>query len=446
MTTDASEFQAIAAEAYVFAFPLVIMEMTRRVTTNPPASPGGNAAPLFAPMNRFSHLTHFPDDSFDAVVRPNADTLYSALWFDVSKEPLVITIPDSGGRYYVMPIMDMWSHVFASVGPRTTGSHKQVIAVVGPQWQGKLPVGIKGYRSPTATGWIIGRTQTNGVEDYPAVRAFQAGITAVPLSALGDASYVPPIGENDAALDMNAPIDQVINMKAAQFFSIFAETMKLNPPHFDDTPTLDRLARLGLKPGEDFNIDALSSEQKAALEAAPMQGLKRIGVALTQTGALQNGWRMILNPMGTYGTDYMRRAVIAFFGLGAVVVEDAIYPSALAQCDGQPFDSGAKYVMHFDKAELPPARAFWSLTMYNERQLFAANPISRFAIGDRDKLTFNEDGSLDLYIQREVPDDDKKANWLPAPASGTFSMNLRLYWPGLAALDGSWTPPKVCRK
>lgn len=445
MTTDANAFQEIAAEAYVFAFPLVIMEMTRRVTTNPPTTPGGNAAPLYAPMNQFSHLTHFPDDSFDAVVRPNADTLYSALWFDVSKEPLIITIPDSGGRYYVLPIMDMWSHVFASVGPRTTGSHKQVIAVTGPEWQGELPVDVKEYRSPTATGWVIGRTQTNGVEDYPTVRAFQAGITAVPLSALGDASYVPPIGENDATLDMSAPIDQVINMKAAQFFSIFAETMKLNPPHFDDTPTLDRLARLDLKPGEDFNIDALSSEQKAALEAAPTQGLKHIGIALTRTGALQNGWRMILNPMGTYGTDYMRRAVIAFFGLGAVVVEDAIYPSALAQCDGQPFDSGAKYVMHFDKAELPPARAFWSLTMYNERQLFAANPISRFAIGDRDKLIYNDDGSLDLYIQREAPGDDKQSNWLPTPASGSFSMNLRLYWPELAALDGRWTPPEVRR-
>lgn len=446
MTTDTREFQEIAAEAYVFAFPLVIMEMTRRVTTNPPARAGGNAAPLFAPMNRFSHLTHFPDDSFDAVVRPNADTLYSALWFDVSKEPLIITIPDSGGRYYVLPIMDMWSHVFASVGPRTTGSHKQVIAVVGPNWQGELPSDIKAYRSPTATGWIIGRTQTNGVDDYPAVRAFQAGITATPLSAYGDANYVAPAGENDPALDMSAPVDQVLKMKAAQFFSIFAETMKLNPPHFDDTPTVDRLARIGLKPGETFNLDALSDDQKKAVEAAPAEGLKRIGVAITRIGALHNGWRMILNPMGTYGTDYMRRSVIAFFGLGAVTVEDAIYPSALMQSDGQPFDSNAKYVMHFDKSELPPARAFWSLTMYNDRQLFASNPIHRFAIGDRDKLRFNDDGSLDLYIQREAPEGDKQSNWLPAPASGAFSMNLRLYWPELSALDGSWVPPKVCRK
>ena len=116
------------------------------------------------------------------------------------------------------------------------------------------------------------------------------------------------------------------------------------------------------------------------------------------------------------------------------------------QSDGQPFDSNAKYVMHFDKAELPPARAFWSLTMYNERQLFASNPINRFAIGDRDKLRFNDDGSLDLYIQREAPEGDKQSNWLPAPASGAFSMNLRLYWPELSSLDGSWVPPKVCRK
>lgn len=147
--------------------------------------------------------------------------------------------------------------------------------------------------------------------------------------------------------------------------------------------------------------------------------------------------------IGTYGTDYYRRALIAYGGLGANVVEDAIYPGAFADGEGQPFDSRKQYVLHFAKGELPPVRAFWSLTLYNDQQAFADNPLDRYAIGDRDPLSFGKDGSLTLYIQRESPGKDKESNWLPAPKSGGFSMNLRLYWPEPSALDGTWKPPAV---
>jgi len=134
---------------------------------------------------------------------------------------------------------------------------------------------------------------------------------------------------------------------------------------------------------------------------------------------------------------------VAYAGLGANTIKDALYPTALVDADGKPFDSGRRYVIHFDKAELPPVRGFWSLTMYNADQFFAENPINRYAIGDRNKLTYNPDGSLDLYVQRDSPGKDKEANWLPAPASGPFTMNLRLYWPRSQALDGTWKPPAV---
>jgi hypothetical protein len=437
--------QEIAIDAYIFAFPMVVMEITRRVSTNIPPASGANSLRIQAPMNRFTHMPRFPDDNFNAVVRPNADTLYSALWFDVSAEPLVISVPDSGGRYYLLPMMDMWTHVFAAPGSRTTGTHAQTIAITGPDWNGDLPEGVRAYRSPTPLGWMIGRTQTNGADDYPAVRNFQAGIEAVPLSAWGNASYQPAEGTFDPALDRRAPSDQVMSMDASQFFGIFAGLLRTNPPHADDHAMIDRLARVGFVPGEDFDLARLDPGLQAAFEAAPARAQRKLGIAISRTGTLVNGWRMIGHPMGTYGIDYMRRAVIGYFGLGAVPVEDAIYPSALTQADGKPFDSAAKYVMHFERDELPPARAFWSLTMYNEKQLFTANPIDRFAIGDRDKLSFNEDGSLDLYIQRDMPDAEWKSNWLPAPASGAFSMNLRLYWPTSAVLDGDWAPPAVKR-
>ncbi len=442
---DAGLLQEIATDAYVFAFPLVVMEITRRVSTNMVPGTGANSLQIRAPMNGFAHLRQFPDDSFNAVVRPNADTLYSSVWFDVSREPLLISVPDSGGRYYLLPMMDMWSHVFASPGTRTTGMQAQTFAITGPDWRGDLPAGVRAYRSPTPVGWMIGRTQTNGARDYEAVRQFQAGIRAIPLSAWGKEKCPSPEEKFEPDIDMHAPSDQVFAMDAARFFGLFAELIRVNPPHFDDHPMLDRLARIGFRPGQDFDLEILPADIRAAFEAAPALGRQKMGGALLRTGTFVNGWRMIAHPMGTYGTDYMRRAVIAYFGLSAVPVEDSIYPGALLQSDGKPFDSGGKYVMHFSPGELPPARAFWSLTMYNDKQLFAANPIDRFAIGDRDDLRFNDDGSLDLYIQRDAPEPGRQSNWLPAPASGGFSMNMRLYWPSQSALDGSWSPPEILR-
>jgi hypothetical protein len=143
-----------------------------------------------------------------------------------------------------------------------------------------------------------------------------------------------------------------------------------------------------------------------------------------------------MTAIGTYGTDYLHRAGVAYGGYGANAIQDALYPTAFADADGKPFSSDKRYVLHFAKDQTPPVRAFWSLTMYDERQLFTANPINRFAIGDRDKLIFNGDGSLDLYIQRESPGKDKESNWLPAPKSGAFTMNLRLYWPKIEATNG----------
>src|SRR5262249_39691375 len=148
----------------------------------------------------------------------------------------------------------------------------------------------------------------------------------------------------------------------------------------------------------------------------------------TRAARIMNGWVMMTSPIGTYGTDYLKRALIAFMGLGATTVEDTIFPTAFTMADGSPFDSDAKYEVRFPNNGLPPARAFWSLTMYNDRQLFADNPMGRYAIGDRDHLRFDSDGSLMLYIQRESPGRDKETNWLPTPRQGPFTMTLRLYW------------------
>jgi hypothetical protein len=435
------EAAEIGVEAYLYAFPLVMMDVTREVSTN---CEKADLAALGAPMNQFAHMKSFPDATFTDVVRPNADTLYSSLWFDVSEEPLVIHVPDSGGRYYLLPMLDMWTDVFASPGARTTGTAEQTFAIVGPRWRGRLPSGVRLVRSPTAVGWMIGRTQTGGRADFANVHKFQAGLTAVPLSAWGRA-YAPPAGKVDPRVSSAPPVEQVAKMDAATFFARFTELARENPPHPNDYPVLARMERIGLKPGRPFDFAKAPPRVQKALQRAVPVALKKITGGLIAASTMVNNWGMMMPPIGTYGTDYLRRAQIAYGGLGANVIEDAIYPTAFADAEGSPFDSGKKYVLRFEKGQLPPVRAFWSLTMYNDRQFFAANPIDRYAIGDRDQLWLGDDGSLTLYVQRESPGKDKEGNWLPAPDSGGFSMNLRLYWPKPEALDGTWKPPAVKR-
>lgn len=433
------EAYAIGVEAYTYAFPMVLMEMTRRVATNV-AEPDHR----HAPMNRFAHMRAYPDASFRDVVRPNADTLYSLLWFDVGREPLIVTLPDTGGRYHVVPIMDMWTDVFATLGSRTTGTAGGPVALVGPHWKGALPKGMRTIVSPTEIGWIIGRIQTNGADDYANVHKMQAGFAAAPLSAWGKPHAPTPARIDPAVDDKTPPVDQVAALKPDAFFALFADLMKHNPPHASDYAILLRMERVGIVPGQGFDLSRADPAVQRGLSRAATDAWQRIvqrrrGLTLTP-----NGWVALGNALGVYGNDYLQRAFIGFAGLGALPPEEAIYPMAPLDGDRKPLTGASRYVLHFGKDELPPADAFWSLTMYGADQFFAANSLNRFAIGDRDKLAYNPDGSLDLYIQHETPGADRQANWLPAPA-GPFSMNLRLYLPRREATDGRWIPPPVRR-
>lgn len=432
-----AEAKEIAADAYVYAYPLVLMELTRRVMTN-----YAEAGEKGAPVNQFSHKRTVPDASFTNVVRPNADTLYSTMWFDVGKEPLIISVPDSGARYYLMPMLDMWTDVFASPGKRTTGTRAQEFAIVGPDWHGSLPEGVREIRAPTVEGWLIGRTQVNGKVDYPAVHNFQDGIKAVPLSAYGT-DYTPPKGDMNANLDMSAPAEQVAKLEPEEFYRIFAEATRRNGPHGNDYPVLARMQRIGIEPGKPFDVANAPLEVKAAVEAAPQAGKKRIDEAIERGSRDANGWALPMSPVGTYGTDYAKRAGIARFGLGANTLDDAFYPSAGGGFSNLQLDSEKRYVVRFEKDQLPPARAFWSVSVYDKDQRFAPNAIDRFALSDREPLVFNPDGSLELHLQRQSPGAAYQANWLPTPPSGPFSLTMRLYWPKPEAIDGTWQPPPV---
>ena len=432
--TSAVEASKVAADAYIFGYPLVLMDVTRAVQTAV-AKPDG----LRAPTNTFAHVRAFPDAAVTDVVKPNADTLYSIAWLDLTEEPMVLAVPDMGHRYYLMELLDAWTNVVADPGTRTTGPAKKAFAIAGPEWHGKLPAELTEIRVPTNMAWLIGRTQTNGASDYTAVHEIQDQYVLTALSAFGRAT-APAERPVDASVDTGTPpTDQVAKMDAAAFFGRLNALMKANPPSPADARAMERFAALGIRPGG--ALDAVSSALAAGASAGRTRMMEQSKGPL---GAVVNGWEFLAQGVGRYGTNYLLRAVVALVGLGANLPDDAIYPLAVTDGDGRPLHGAQKYRVTFATGALPPINAFWSLTMYNARQTFVANPIGRYAIGDRDNLTTNVDGSLTLYIQHSSPGVERETNWLPAPADA-FNLVLRLYWPSKSILDGSWKPPAIQR-
>ena len=396
-------------------------------------------------MNAFSHMRAFPPADFREVVRPNFDTLYSSAWLDLTQEPMIVSAPDTDGRYYLLPILDMWSDVFAVPGKRTSGTGAAHFGIVPSGWTGTLPDGVQRIEAPTPQLWIIGRTQTNGPADYAAVNQVQDGYRITPLSQWGQTIQPVPVAI-DPTVDMTTPpLTQVNTLTAAQYFSYGADLMKLHPPHITDWSTIARLGRLGLVPGQSFDLDQATPAVQAGLEQAVVDGLKLMYAKLPTLARIVNGWQMNTDTMGVYGDYYLKRAIVAMVGLGANQPQDAIYPLNVADADGQSMDGSKAYVLHFDQATLPPVEAFWSITMYDADGFQVANALNRFAIGDRDALTYNADGSVDLYIQSQSPGADRESNWLPAPAQGLLGLTMRLYAPKAEALDGRWAPPAVKR-
>lgn len=427
----------IGIEAYIYGYPLVTMEITRRVMTNA-AEPEGT----HAPSGQFRLMRQYPDAAFRDVTAPNADTLYSTAWLDLAKEPYILSLPDMGDRFFLMPMLSGWTDVFEVPGKRTTGTKAQTYAITGPGWKGKLPEGVKELKAPTDMVWILGRTYCTGTpEDYQACHAAMDKYRLTPLSAYGK-PYTPPKGKVDPAIDMKTPVrEQVHKMDAVAYFTLLASLMKNNPPAAADGPVLEKLAKIGLVPGKDFDRTKLPA---AAATGIPEAAQKRILGHFKQGGSDLNGW-IFTTKAGVYGTDYLQRAFITAIGLGANRPQDAVYPTSEVDSTGKPYSGANRYVMHFAKGETPPVNAFWSVTMYDANYFFVDNRLSKFTVSPRDDLKFNADGSLDLTIQHESPGKDKESNWLPAP-KGKFVLMMRLYWPKEQApsiIDGSWKPPAV---
>jgi len=428
----------IAVDAYVYGYPLVTMDQTRRVTTNV-AVPEDKRAP----MGQFANMSSYPDARFRDVTAPNANTLYSNAWLDLSSEPYVLSIPDEQGRYFLMPMLSGWTTVFNSPGKRTTGTGAQRLVIAGPNWKGTSNVpGATLVRSPTNMVWIIGRTFAQETkEDLAAVNQLQRQYSLVPLSAFGK-PYTPPEGRVDPSIDMKTPVrDQVNALDAATFFDRLAMLMKENPPSRRDSGIVQRMRSIGIVPGQPFDRTKLGRHAKAILDDLPKRARERI-LSVSKDMDAVNGWHYQTN-LGRYGRNYDLRAYTAYVGLGANLPQDAIYPIASDDGLGLQLDGLRNYVLHFDKGQQPPVKGFWSVTMYDPEYYFVPNPLNRYQISPtQSPVTMNKDGSLDIYIQHDNPGADKVKNWLPAP-SGSFLVMMRLYWPDSSVIDGTWKPPGI---
>jgi hypothetical protein len=425
---DAAFVADAAKRVYVYGYPLVIMSVTERVMAT--------SDDVLA-VNAFHHAGRFPDASFTDVVSPNADTLYSQAWLELGGGPVVLSVPDiEEGRYYLMQCMDAWSNVFASIGSRTTGNGAGKFLFTGPKWSGVVPSGMTQVASPTDRVWILGRTETRGASDYDAVHAIQASYWLSPL----DGRAFPPA---DPAVDAKtAPVVQMDDMEAEDFFTALCADMAANPAPASDNDILDTMAEIGLTPGV-FDRSAIPADTWEAMKKGYADGhASVIEMSTGPLGHVNGVWNVMPDDIGNFGTDYDLRAAIGRVALGANIREDAIYPATRKDTQGISLSGSRQYIIHFEKGRLPPVKAFWSITMYNDRQFFVDNPINRYAIGDRDAMQYDKDGGLSIYVRRDSPGKELESNWLPAP-EGDFNLIMRLYWPEVSILDGSWPMPAL---
>ena len=434
--TQKKAIQKVGADAYTYGYAPVYMKrnMSR------------------FPSNYVLHVQYLATELTRTVVKPNADTLYSIMVVDVGSDPLIIHTPATGSRYFSLEMLDGHSNVFGYVGTRATGSNGGNYAIVGPNWNPTTtPLNRsvdRVIRSATPAVWIVGRTLVDSQADIPSAIAVQNGVNAQYNSKVSAAEFLPTLALTKPGDSAPTAVEMTPN---SAYFKEFGVVMAAQPPVSADAPMIAKLAKYGIGPGLDPN-----KTQGSAVMAELVRGAKTaataIKAAVDKAAAAsvkkRNGW-VLFDHVGDYGTDYLTRAVIAEVGVGANRPEESIYPGTSRTSTGSLMNcgSGRVYKIHFNPGQTPPVDGFWSISMYADDQFFIANPINRYAIGDRTpNLTYNSDGSLDIWISKSQPSAARNGarNWLPAPAS-TFVIVMRAYIPRAGVLNGTWVYPKVTK-
>jgi hypothetical protein len=430
-----------ALEAVHYAMPLFEMARMRAATSPRRNSAGAFAGPDAASrlrwMNLFGPTRQLLTPRDRRVVTPNNDTLYQNAWLDLSRGPLVLHVPDTADRYYVLGLVDFYTNPFGSIGRRTTGTGEQLFALHGPRWAGELPQGMTAIACPTDAVWVLGRILVDGAGDVPEVNRLQDGFSLKPLEAWRRGE--PFHGHcADTWLEPQARASS-----AVAFFDIVNRALAQNPPPASEAALLERFAPLGIGPKRIREPHELDEAKRAILEQAWNEGIRRLAEA--PSGRSGEAWSLPVKVRRSFGTDYFTRALVARNYIGTLGIEDAIYLFAEFDERGEPLSGEHRYALEFAPGGLPPADAFWSITMYRlADRMLADNPIGRYAIGDRTQgLEYDTGGSLRILIRHEPPEAGA-SNWLPAPRE-EFCLCLRVYQPRAELLDGSYRVPPVRR-
>ena len=428
--------QQAAMEGYLYFYPLVVMDLTRRQFTHPAQGSQG-AAP-----NTFAHVRTLPRAG-EATPWSNFDVLRSTAWLDLTDGPVVLSAPDTSGRRYTLTLLDMWTDVFATLGTRTTGTAKGNTAIVPPGWTGTLPSGMARIDAPTAHVWAKVLIDTRGGADQATVNALQDGFAVTPLAQWNLPAQAPR-PKPDPSLDLKIPAsEQVDAMPTDAFFTYAAELLRKHPPHATDQPVLVLLRRVGLAPGRPFDFDKLDHSAKQGMRRGVRAARDRMAAAAGHSLRATNGWLQETASIGVYGNDWLRRALAAQAQPGSGLPEDLTVQVLATDSDGALLDGAHAYTLHIGSDQLPDTGAFWSLAAYDGQGMPVPNPVNRHALGSRDPLRYNADGSLDLIFSNTAPAPEGQSNWLPIPGAGPVGMLLRVYTPGPAVRDGLWTPPAV---
>jgi hypothetical protein len=444
---NTKEALEVAIDAYIYGYSLITSEVIRIQMSNVP-----KVEELRGPMGTFFNVKRYPPATYHVVSSPNADTLYSGAWLDLS-EPQVFSHPEIKHRFFTFELADLWMVVKDSVGVNTSGSKAMTYLFTGPGWKGTVPAGMTHISFQTRYMFILGRTYAlDTKKDLATVHALQARYKVVPLSAYGK-SYTfkaPPVNPNPGVSMTEAPQKAILELGTAGYFNLMTRLMgSTAPPAPEDASTLARMARIGIVPGTPFDPGNLDPAVQAALKDVPAMAVKSMAAAYESLGRDVNGWR-VTTVGGRFGTNYLERGAWALKGWPSQLPNVSVFPTTFVDSKGQQLWGAHQYTLTFPKGQLPPVNplAFWSITMYENTPTglwFHPNPLNKFTVSPRNRLKYNKDGSLTLYFQHEPPGSVKEANWLPAP-KGPFALTLRLYWPNTkppSILDGTWQPPGV---
>ena len=418
---------ATLEEAYIFAFPLVLMDATQVAATN--TETAGSAK---APINQFIHSAGITNAKFKTVVTPNVDTVYTQVYMDLGTEPLVYTMP-AADRFFNVQLLDGWTNTVSVL------TEPGVYAFTYADWHGELPTGVTRVDFPTQMAWFIARCLLLSEDDLVNVKVIQTEMDIKPLSAYASGEeYVPAQGTYSAENDF-VPVNQVFAMGPAAFFAKANELMLANPPAAADAEMLEKIAAVSVGPGMTFDMSVLTGDI-AAQWANMLSGLRsKLVTAALQFNVAMGQWSYFGRPIGDFGTEYDYRAMIALGGLGANTLDEAMYTQTTKDESGESMTGTHVYQIHFDT--MPPVlgNGFWSITAYGSDDFLIDNPLNRYAITDRSAFELNSDGTLDIIVSAAEP--EMSGNWLPVNED-EFHLYMRIYTPDMDAIE-TWDAPTI---